>query len=60
LEAQLSKPNERTYDLLVKADGHLVWKGPIDAALLDDIDGPAGFRSDNGVFTFKFYSLDSR
>jgi len=30
----------------VKADGHVVWKGAIDGTLLDDIDGPAGFRSD--------------
>jgi len=57
LEAEVSKPDANTYELVVKADGNVVWKGPIEAKLLDDIDGPAGFRSDNGVFTFKFYAL---
>lgn len=57
LEAQVSKTDPAKYELLVKADGRLVWQGPIDAKLLDDIDGPAGFRSDNGMFTFKFFSL---
>jgi hypothetical protein len=41
----------------VKADGKVVWQGPIQAQLLDDIDGPAGLRSDNCSFTFKLYSL---
>lgn len=54
LEAELSKPNASKYELVVKADGTIVWKGSIEATLLNDIDGPAGFRSDNGLF--KFYS----
>ena len=57
LEAEVSKPSAKAYELVVKADGIVVWQGPIDAALLDDIDGPAGLRTDNGVFTFKFYTL---
>jgi hypothetical protein len=57
LEAEVSKPDPSNYELVVKADGNLVWKGPMGANLLDDIDGPAGFRTDNGVFSFKFYSL---
>jgi hypothetical protein len=57
LEAAVSKLNRNRYELVVKADGMVVWRGPIDANLLDDIDGPAGFRSDNGMFTFKFYTL---
>jgi hypothetical protein len=57
LEAMVTKPNATAYELVVKADGKVVWQGPIEAKLLDDIDGPAGFRSDNGIFTFKFYAL---
>jgi hypothetical protein len=57
LEAELSKRGADKYELAVKADGRLVWKGPIAAKLLDDIDGPAGFRSDNGIFTFRFYTV---
>ena len=38
------------------ADGREVWRGAIDAKLLDDVDGPAGFRSDNVKFTFKLFS----
>jgi hypothetical protein len=58
LEAEWSKPAADHYELVVKADGKVVWKGTIDAKLLDDIDGPAGFRSDNTAFTFKFFSLN--
>ncbi len=57
LEAEITKPDATRYDLVVKADGKVVWRGSIDAKLLNDIDGPAGFRTDNGKFTFKFYSL---
>lgn len=57
LEAELTKPDASRYELSVKTDGRLVWKGSIEAKLLDDIDGPAGFRTDNGKFTFKLYSL---
>lgn len=57
LEAEVNRPDPSSYELVVKADGNVVWKGPIEAKLLDDIDGPAGFRTDNGIFTFKFYSL---
>jgi len=59
LEAEVLKRSNDEYELIVKADGNVVWKGSIEAKLLDDIDGPAGFRSDNGKFTFKFYSLAS-
>jgi hypothetical protein len=56
LEATVSKKDKESYALVVKADGKEVWKGTIEAKVLDDIDGPPGFRTDNGVFTFKFYS----
>jgi hypothetical protein len=56
LEAQLLKKKGADYELVVKADGVIVWQGPIEAKLLNDIDGPPGFRSDNAKFKFKFYS----
>jgi hypothetical protein len=56
LEAAVSKPNAGAYELVVKADTKIVWKGSIEAKMLDDIDGPAGFRSDNASVTFKFFS----
>ncbi len=57
LEAEVSKPEKAKFALSVKVDGKVVWQGPIDANMLDDVDGPAGFRSDNAVLSFKFYSL---
>lgn len=57
LEAKMSKAAAADYELVVTADGTVVWNGSIDAKLLDPIDGPAGFRTDNGVFTFKFFTL---
>jgi hypothetical protein len=57
LEAEVTKADAGNCELVVKADGKVVWRGQIEARLLDDIDGPAGFRSDNGDFTFKFYTL---
>lgn len=58
LEAEVTKPDAAAFELVVKADGKVVWQGKIEAKLLDDIDGPAGFRSDNCAFTFKLYSLE--
>lgn len=57
LEAELSKPDADHYELVARADGKVVWRGRIEAELLDDVDGPAGFRTDNGVFTFRFFTL---
>ena len=38
--------------LRVEADGDVVWEGELPPAVLD-FDGPAGIRSDNGVFDFE-------
>lgn len=38
--------------LRVEADGDVVWEGELPPAALD-FDGPAGMRSDNGVFDFE-------
>ena len=39
----------------VQVDGELVWTGEISPRLLECIDGPAGFRTDNGSFIFKLF-----
>lgn len=39
----------------VQVDGELVWTGEISPRLLECIDGPAGFRTDNGSFIFKMF-----
>ena len=38
--------------LRVEADGDVVWEGELPPAALE-LDGPAGMRSDNGVFDFE-------
>lgn len=39
----------------VHVDGKLVWTGEVSQHLLESIDGPAGFRTDNGSFIFKMF-----
>jgi hypothetical protein len=39
-------------NLLVKADGNVVWRGELPATALS-FDGPVGLRSDNGTFDFE-------
>jgi hypothetical protein len=39
----------------VQVDGELVWTGEVSQRLLEGIDGPAGFRTDNGSFIFKMF-----
>ena len=43
----------------VTIDGRQVWSGGIDAKLIADINGPVGFRSDNGSFIFKLFVTDA-
>jgi hypothetical protein len=43
------------YRLTVIADDRKIWSGTIDADVMRDMNGPAGFRSDNGNFIFKLY-----
>ena len=50
------RPDGRDFRLTVTVDGAETWNGKIDGALLAGIDGPAGFRTDNGSFIFKFYA----
>ncbi len=39
----------------VQVDENLVWTGEVSNELLECIDGPAGFRTDNGSFIFKMF-----
>lgn len=39
----------------VQVDGKPIWTGEISPHLLECIDGPAGFRTDNGSFIFKIF-----
>lgn len=41
--------------ITVQVDGELVWTGEVSQRLLEGIDGPAGFRTDNGSFIFKMF-----
>ena len=43
----------------VTIDGRRIWSGGIDAKLIADINGPVGFRSDNGSFIFKLLVTDA-
>lgn len=45
-------------DVIVWADWKEVLRKRIDPALLDGIDGPPGFRTDNGIFDFRFYTAE--
>ena len=56
LRAELYPKGRSGYELFVYADGKRVWDGIIPHRMLRDIDGPAGLRSDNGSFIFKFFA----
>jgi hypothetical protein len=43
----------------VTIDGRRIWSDNIDAKLIADINGPVGFRSDNGSFIFKLFVTDA-
>ena len=48
------------YAVKVTIDGRKVWSDGIDAKLIADINGPVGFRSDNGSFIFKLFVTDAK
>jgi len=56
LHAKLFQRGSAGYDLFVYVDGKEVWNGSIAYSMLRNIDGPAGLRSDNGSFIFKFFT----
>lgn len=38
-----------------QVDGELAWTGEVSRRLREGVDGPAGFRTDNGSFIFKLF-----
>jgi hypothetical protein len=58
LRARVASEND-TYKCLVDVDDKTVWSGVLDARLIAPINGPVGFRSDNGSFIFKLYVADA-
>ena len=56
MQADLNARGSNGYDLAIHVDDREVWRGTIPHALLHDIDGPAGLRTDNGSFIFRFYT----
>lgn len=55
LMAKLSPVGNGAFQLIVFADMQEVWRKTINN-LPQEIAGPAGFRTDNGSFIFKFYT----
>ena len=47
------------YACEVTIDGRRIWSESINAKLIADIQGPVGFRSDNGSFIFKLFVSDA-
>lgn len=43
---------------IVDVDGKTVWSGPLEPGVIGPINGPVGFRSDNGSFIFKLFVAD--
>ncbi len=56
LQADLVSRGSAGHDLFVYVDGEEIWNGRIAHSQLGNIDGPAGIRSDNGSFIFKFFT----
>ena len=46
--------------LTVRADGQVLWQGHMPAHLMAGLMGPAGVRSDNGVFRFRLSAWNYR
>lgn len=43
----------------IDVDNRTIWSEPLDAKIISPINGPIGFRSDNGSFIFKLFVSDS-
>jgi hypothetical protein len=53
LEARVLPAADGGADLTVFADKVVVWQGELPAALVANLSGPAGVRSDNGDYAFR-------
>jgi hypothetical protein len=48
--------DDRSRTLIVTIDDQLVWKGRLSRTQVHLLSGPAGVRTDNGQFRFRFYT----
>jgi DNA-binding CsgD family transcriptional regulator len=55
LTAEVRRLADGDVDVIVWTDWEEALRERIDPDLLKGIDGPAGFRTDNGIFNFRFY-----
>lgn len=58
LRARVDESNG-AFTCTVDVDDRTIWTGPLDAQVIAPINGPVGFRSDNGSFIFKLFVSDS-
>lgn len=54
-ESHTLRAELRGTDLLLVADGKLIWQGPAGDSVAE-FDGPVGFRTDNARFAFEYYA----
>ena len=58
LRAKITE-SEQKFTCTVDVDETTIWAGPIETGLLAPMNGPVGFRSDNGSFIFKLLVADA-
>ena len=59
LRAKVDESNGE-FKLTVDVDEKTVWSGTLDPKIIAPINGPVGFRSDNGSFIFKLFVADEQ
>ena len=59
LRAKIDEKNGE-FKLTVDVDENTIWSGDLDPKIIAPINGPVGFRSDNGSFIFKLFVADEK
>jgi hypothetical protein len=59
LRAKIDEKNGE-FQLTVDVDEKTIWSGALDPKIIAPINGPVGFRSDNGSFIFKLFVSDEQ
>ncbi len=54
LRVRIERENQ-DYSCIVDVDDQTIWTGSLDSRLIAAVNGPVGFRTDNGSFIFKLY-----
>lgn len=57
LRARITE-TDNAFTCTVDVDDNTAWSGQLDPELIATINGPVGFRSDNGSFIFKLFVAD--